>query len=179
MAAASAVLLDRFRRDAARWVRPEDVADPSEVTWRVAARLLWRHPALRATTWFRLGSWAKAVGLRGVPSTVQRRLLRVYGLELSPGADIDGGLYIAHPVGTVLTVERAGRDLTVIGSVTVGRRGGNRWPRLGDGVFLGVGCRVLGDVDIGDGARVGANAVVVHDVAPGTTVVGVPARPIA
>jgi serine O-acetyltransferase len=79
----------------------------------------------------------------------------------------------------VLTVERAGRDLTVIGSVTVGRRGGNRWPRLGDGVFLGVGCRVLGDVDIGDGARVGANAVVVHDVAPGTTVVGVPARPIA
>jgi serine O-acetyltransferase len=168
--------LERFKRDVARWIRPQEVASLDEVSWPVIVRLLLRHPSLRAVGWFRLGSFAKDAGIRGVASLVQRRILRLYGLELSVGARIDGGLYIAHPAGTVVEVERAGRNLTVIAAVTVGMRNEPRWPRIGDNVFIGAGARVLGGIDVGDGALVGANAVVVTDVAPGATMVGIPAR---
>lgn len=167
-----------FILDAARWVRPERVSDPAEVTPLVLIRLLLRHPPLRALAWFRLGSWFHRCGIPAMPGFVQRRLLRLYGLELSPGADVDGGLYIAHPAGTVVSVERLGRNVSIIAAVTVGTRTDGRWPRIGDDVFIGAGARVLGGIDVGDGASIGANAVVVHDVAPGATVVGVPARPL-
>ena len=58
-----ATALARFREDAARWVRPQEVADPSEVTSLAILRLLHRHPPLRAMAWFRLGSAAKAAGV--------------------------------------------------------------------------------------------------------------------
>ena len=170
------VHLERFRRDVARWVRPQEVASLDEVTWGRTLRLLYAHPPLRAMAWFRLASAAKTMRIPAVAGIVQRRLLRLYGLELSPGADIEGGLYIAHPAGTVVAVERVGRNLTVIAAVTVGMRNEPRWPRIGDGVFIGAGARVLGGIDVGDGASVGANAVVVRDVRAGATVVGIPAR---
>ena len=168
--------LQLFRQDAARWVRPQQVASLDEVTVRRALGMLWRHPPLRALAWFRFGSWAKAARLVGVPGYVQRRIARRYGLEISPGADIAGGLYVAHPVGTVISVARMGRDVTIIGSVTIGMRNGPGWPRIGDRVFIGAGARVLGDIDVGEDSSVGANAVVLSDVRPRATVVGVPAR---
>jgi serine O-acetyltransferase len=167
-----------FVLDAARWVRPQMVADRSEVTPQVLAKLLFRHPPLRAMAWFRLASWLRRRRVPAVPGVLQRRLLRLYGLELSPGADIDGGLYIAHPAGTVVAVERMGRNVSIIAAVTLGTRTDARWPRIGDDVFIGAGARVLGGIDVGTGAVVGANAVVLRDVAPAATVVGVPARPI-
>jgi serine O-acetyltransferase len=165
-----------IRDDAARWVRPEQIADPHEVTLPVIARLLFRHLPFRATTWFRLATAAQQAGVRGVSGWVQRRLLRVYGLELAPGVPFGGGLYIAHPVGCVLMAESVGRNLTVIGSATFGTRGDHRWPVIGDDVFVGIGARILGGITVGDGASIGANAVVVKAVAPGDTVVGIPAR---
>lgn len=166
-----------FRRDAARWVRPEQVAALDEVTTKVIVKLLIRHLPLRAMAWFRFGTAAQRRNIRGVPAWVQRHILRVYGLELSVGADIQGGLYIAHPVGCVLAASSIGANVTVVSVVTFGTRGDARWPVIGDNTFFGAGARVLGGVTIGRGARVGANAVVVGDVEPGQTVVGVPARP--
>lgn len=173
------VHLERFKCDVARWVRPQEVASLDEVTWPTTLRRLYAHPPLRAMAWFRLASAAKALRIPAVAGIVQRRLLRVYGLELSVGAEIGGGLYIAHPAGTVVAVERVGRNLTVIAAVTVGMRNEPRWPRIGDDVFIGAGARVLGGIEVGDGASVGANAVVVRDVPAGATVVGVPARELA
>jgi serine O-acetyltransferase len=97
---------------------------------------------------------------------------------MSVGADIGGGLYIAHPVGCVLMAEGIGSNVTVISQVTFGTRNDGRWPTIGDDTFFGVGARVLGGVAIGRAAQVGANAVVLTDVAPRTTVVGIPARPV-
>jgi serine O-acetyltransferase len=139
-------------------------------------KLLMHHLPLRAMAWLRFGAACRDAGVRGVPGYVQRRLARVYGLELSPSTPCEGGLYIAHPVGCVLHAAAIGANVTVVGSVTFGTRTDARWPVIGDGVFVGVGARVLGGITIGEGAEIGANAVVIHDVAPGDTVVGIPAR---
>lgn len=165
-----------FQLDAARWVRPEQVADVSELSLAVIAKMLVRHPPLRAMAWFRFGSALRHARVRAVPAWVQRRLLRLYGLELEVGGNIGGGLYIAHPVGCVIVAEEMGDNVTIISQVTFGTRGDRRWPRVGDAVFVGAGARLLGGIHIGSGAQVGANAVVVHDVRDGATVVGVPAR---
>jgi serine O-acetyltransferase len=162
--------------DAARWVRAGEVADPSEISVAVALKLLYRRPPLRAMAWFRLATLASERGVRGVPDYLRRRLLRLYGLELVPGAQIGGGLYIAHPVGCTLIVESIGSNVSVMGGNTLGRLTELRWPVLGDRVFLGTGAKVLGGVKIGDDAVVGANAVVLIDVPAGANAVGVPAH---
>lgn len=164
-----------FKEDAARWVVPERRSDPDALTIRTIARLLHLHIPLRAMAWLRFGTWAQQAGIRGVPGFVQRRLIVRYGLELSPKADIGGGLYIAHPTGCTLSAERIGSNVTVIGPVTVGYRVGRRWPRIDDEAYLGAGARILGDLTVGRGAKVGANAVVLIDVPPGATAIGVPA----
>jgi serine O-acetyltransferase len=170
---------DRFLDDAARWVRPQEVAGRDELHARTVVALLVRHPPLRAMAWYRIATLALELNVRVAPSWIQRRMLRLYGLEMVPGCIVGGGLYIAHPVGCVLVSEGIGRNVTVIGQVTFGTRNDNRWPRLGDDVFVGAGARVLGGIDVGAGARVGANAVVTRSVAPGETVVGVPARAVS
>ncbi|MFN0030066.1 MAG: serine O-acetyltransferase [Acidimicrobiales bacterium] len=165
-----------FLADAARWVQPEQFADVSEVTPKRLIRLLVNYPSLRAMAWLRVGAFAHRRGVRGVPNLVKRRIQRVYGLEIDPKAPIGGGLYVAHPVGCTLIVESMGSGVSVMGAVTFGRMQDERWPRLGDHVFVGAGARVLGPISVGDGARIGANAVVISDVPAGATAVGVPAR---
>lgn len=106
--------------------------------------------------------------------------------DVSPFASIGPGFRIAHASGVIVgATVVAGRDLTLFNSTNLGARlSGGRpadddgMPTLGDGVFVGAGARVLGPVTVGDGAIVAANAVVVRDVAPGTTVGGIPARPV-
>ena len=95
------------------------------------------------------------------------------------GADVGGGLYVAHPVGCVLVAESIGENVTVIAQVTFGMREVPEWPTIGDRAFIGAGARILGGIKIGHDAKVGSNAVVLSDVAPRTTVVGIPARPVA
>jgi len=167
---------DLFVLDACRWVRPEEVADPAEVSLAVTAKWLYRHPPLRAMAWFRLATLAHRRGVPALPSHLQRRILRLYGLELVPGADVGGGLYIAHPVGCTLVAESIGTNVSIMGAITFGRRDEPRWPVIGNGAFIGAGARILGAVTIGDGAIVGANAVVLADVPAGAVAVGVPAR---
>jgi serine O-acetyltransferase len=169
--------LQNFIMDAARWVRPEEIAEPSEVTAPTVVKLLYRHLPLRAMAWFRFASSMQRRGIPALPGYVQRRLLRTFGLEMVPGMAVGGGLYIAHPVGCTLVAESIGSNVTVISTATFGVRNG-RWPRISDKVYVGAGARIIGGISVGEGALVGANAVVVKDVAAGSTVVGVPARPV-
>ena len=167
---------NRFKQDALRWVVPGEIADPSLLTGALLLQLLLRHPALRAMAWFRLACWCKAKRIPLVVGPIHRWLFFRFGLEL--GGDIEGGLYIAHPVGTVINARQIGRNCSVIAAVTIGMR--NEWvfPVIGDGVFIGAGARVLGDLRVGDNAKIGANAVVLSDIPANATAVGVPARVI-
>ncbi len=165
-----------FWQDAARWVVPESVVSIDTVSTTKVLRLLYQNPSLRAMAWFRLANALRSVGVRGTSSWTQRRLLRLYGLELSIGLQIGGGLYIAHPVGCVLHATSIGSNVTVISAVTFGTLEAGVWPTIGDDTFFGAGARVLGAITIGSGAKVGANAVVLHDVPARATAVGVPAR---
>src|SRR5579863_8435883 len=129
-----------------------------------AAHFLWRH------NWLVLGRWVSQVG----------RLAT--GIEIHPGAKIGHRLFIDHGMGVVIgETTEIGDDVTLyqgvtLGGTTVSR--GKRHPTLEDGVIVGAGAKILGGFTIGAGARVGANAVVLHAVAPGEAVAGIPARPI-
>ncbi len=172
----SPMAMELFRQDVGRWVIPQQVAPPDQVTVRVMIRLLHRYMPVRAMAWFRFGSWCKQKRIPFLPGAIQRLLFRRYGLEIKVGADIDGGLYIAHPIGTVIATDRIGRNCTIIAAVTIGMRNTWAFPRIGDNVFIGAGARVLGGITVGDNAVIGANAVVIHDVPQGATVVGIPGR---
>ena len=104
------------------------------------------------------------------------------GIEIHPAAKIGAFLFIDHGMGVVIGETAViGDRVTLFHGVTlggVGHRGEKRHPTVGDDVIVGAGAKLLGAITIGAGARVGANAVVVKDVAPGVTVVGIPARAV-
>lgn len=108
---------------------------------------------------------------------------RVTGVEIHPAAVIGRRLFIDHGMGVVIgETAEIGDDVLLYHGVTLGgtsSRPGRRHPRIGDGVVIGAGATVLGAVTIAAGARVGAQAVVLTDVAPDVTVVGVPAQVVA
>jgi serine O-acetyltransferase len=171
--------LQLFKMDAARWLVPEQIGSPDDVTPIRLIKLLLHHMPLRAMLWFRLAQWCHRRRVPFLPGSIQRRLLLRYGLEMAPSDEIGGGLYIAHPVGCVIRPCRMGENCSIIAAVTIGMRNEWRFPTFGDRVFLGAGARVLGDIVLGDDSAVGANAVVVKNVPAGATVVGIPARPLA
>jgi serine O-acetyltransferase len=104
------------------------------------------------------------------------------GIEIHPGARIGRRIVIDHGDGVVIgETAELGDDVLIYHQVTLGGTslvGGKRHPTVGNGVILGAGAKVLGPIMVGEGARVGANAVVVSDVPAGATVVGIPARPV-
>lgn len=167
-----------FKMDVARWLVPGDIGDPADVTPKRTLLLLYRHQGLRAALALRIGRWLKAKGVPGGPSFMQRLIYRRYGLDIVIGAPVGGGLYIAHPSGTTLAPAAMGENCSVIAAVTVGMRNEHAFPTIGDRVFLGAGSRILGNLTVGDDAKIGANAVVIEDVPSGASMVGIPARPI-
>lgn len=171
-------MFTRFKKDVQRWIVPQQVADPSEVTVGKTLKLLWQHFPLQAMALYRFGAWCKRNRIPILPGLMQRLLFLIYGLEISTSMNCLGGLYIAHPNGTVINAANIGKNCTIIASVTIGMRNEWAFPVIGENVFIGAGARVLGGIHVGDGAVIGANAVVIHDVPPGATVVGIPARVI-
>ena len=108
-----------------------------------------------------------------IPHLVNKWL---HGCVIGTRASFGGGLVLAHPIGIVINSSvRGGTNLVLESGVVIGDNRGCS-PTLGDDVFVGSGAKIIGGVTIGSGARIGANAVVVHDVAPGATVFGIPAR---
>jgi hypothetical protein len=107
---------------------------------------------------------------------LHRRNIRKYGLDISPSVPIGPGLYIPHPVATVVAARKIGANVSLISSITIGMRNRREFPIIGDNVTIGTGARVLGGITIGDNALIGANAVVTIDVPANSTAVGIPAH---
>jgi serine O-acetyltransferase len=91
-------------------------------------------------------------------------------------SDIGPGLFIQHGFATVVAARRVGRNCWINQQVTIGFTNADDRPTIGDDVFVYAGAKVLGDITVGNGARIGANAVVLADVPEHFTAVGVPAR---
>jgi serine O-acetyltransferase len=102
------------------------------------------------------------------------------GIEIHPGAQIGRRFFIDHGMGVVIgQTSEIGDDCTLYHGVTLGGTSwnpGKRHPTLGKGVVVGAGAKILGPIAIGDGAKIGSNAVVVKPVPPGATAIGIPAR---
>lgn len=101
-----------------------------------------------------------------------------FSCDIDPAAKIGPGIYFPHPTGIVIGGEwDIGAGVSILQGVTLGRRGsGQRRSSVGDGVFLGAGSKVIGELAIGSNASIGANAVVLTDVPAQATAVGVPAK---
>lgn len=102
------------------------------------------------------------------------------GIEIHPGARIGKGFFIDHGMGVVIgETAIVGDDVLIYQGVTLGGAGlekGKRHPTIGNNVVIGTGAKILGNITVGDNSYVGANAVVIKDVPPNSTVVGVPGR---
>lgn len=111
-------------------------------------------------------------------------VLRVLtGVDIHPAATIGEGLFIDHAIGVVIgETAIVGDDVTMYHGATLGGRllaSGKRHPTVGDRVMIGAGAKILGPIVIGSDTRIGANAVVVRDVAANSVIVGVPGRMLA
>ena len=102
------------------------------------------------------------------------------GIEIHPGATIGRRFFIDHGMGVVIgETAEIGDDVTLYHGVTLGGtswKEGKRHPTLGNGVVVGAGAKILGPIHIGDGAKIGSNAMVVKEVPAGATAAGIPAR---
>jgi len=148
---------------------------------RSALDVVFSYPGVHALGFYRLGHWLWGLGLTTLARFVSHLGRLLTGIEIHPGAEIGRRLFIDHGMGVVIgETSVVGNDVTLYQSVTLGGTSlakGKRHPTLEDGVIVGAGAQVLGPVRVGAGARIGANAVVVRDVLPGATMIGIPARP--
>ncbi|MGH2534080.1 MAG: serine O-acetyltransferase [Thermomicrobiales bacterium] len=150
---------------------------------RSRLEVLVAYPGLHAVLIHRLASWLFHHRLPLLGRVVSHLGRFLTGIEIHPGATIGRRLFIDHGMGVVIgETSIVGDDVTLYQGVTLGGSGkerGKRHPTLGNKVVVGVGAKILGAVTVGNGARIGGGAVVLKDVPPHTTAVGVPARTVA
>lgn len=160
----------------------EDVAcvkarDPAA---RFTVEIVLTYPGVHAIVWHRLANrlWRKG---RRFPARFVSWLGRfLTNVDIHPGATVGRRFFIDHGAGVVVgETAEIGDDVTLYHGVTLGGvswAAGKRHPTLEDGVLVGAGAKILGPIRVGAGARIGANSVVIEDVPPQTTVVGIPGR---
>lgn len=128
----------------------------------------------------RIGSWLWRQGRTDLSYFVQMRVSELFGVDIHPGARIGRGIMIDHAHSIVIgETAVVGDNVSMLHSVTLGGTGkedDDRHPKIGDGVLIGAGAKVLGNITIGQCSRIAAGSVVLEDVPPKTTVAGVPAR---
>ena len=149
-----------------------------------AARNTWEvitcYPGFHALLVHRVAHRLWGARLRWLARLVSHLGRFLTGIEIHPGASIGRRFFIDHGMGVVIgETAEVGDDCTLYHGVTLGGTSwnkGKRHPTLGNGVVLGAGAKILGPITIGDGARVGSNAVVVKSIPPGATAIGIPAH---
>ena len=131
---------------------------------------------------YRIAHWLWQRDREHLSRQVQSRMSEVFGVDIHPAARIGCGIMIDHGTGLVIGETAVVEDdVSMLHGVTLGGTGkqcGDRHPKIRRGVLLGAGAKVLGNIEVGEGAKVGAGSIVLDPVPPHTTVVGVPARPV-
>ena len=162
-------------------VRAARQRDPSALGVRsVAIVATW--PGIQALLAHRVAHAIHRAGVPVLPRTIAYVARALTGVEIHHAATIGEGLFIDHGAGVVIgETAIIGDGVTLYQGVTLGGTGfetGKRHPTVQDNVTIGSGAKLLGPIEIGHGAKIGANRVVVRDVPPNSTVVGVPGHPV-
>jgi serine O-acetyltransferase len=143
--------------------------------------VLFLYPGLHAVWCYRVAHFLWQKGFRFLPKMISFLARFITGIEIHPGARIGKRFFIDHGAGVVIgETAEIGNDVTVYQGVVLGGvslKKEKRHPTVGDNVVIGAGGIVLGPVRIGNGCKIGAGSVVVTDIPPFTTAVGIPAKP--
>ena len=138
------------------------------------------YSGFRAVRSHRYANWFFRHNMKFIARWISQRCRHRTGIEIHPGATIGKGLFIDHGMGVVIgETTEIGDYCTLYQNVTLGGTGkdtGKRHPTIGNNVLIGAGSKVLGPFKIGDNSKIAANAVVLEEVPPNCTAVGVPAR---
>jgi serine O-acetyltransferase len=147
---------------------------------RSTLEILFCYPGFHAVRFHRIAHWLWKRRMRFLGRLVSHISRFLTGIEIHPGAKIGSGLFIDHGMGVVIgETSEVGENVTLYHGVTLG---GTSWkkekrhPTVGSNVIVGAGAAVLGPIIVGDNARIGSGSVVVEDVPPNTTVVGIPGK---
>lgn len=160
----------------------EDIAtarshDPAA---RSSLEILLLYPGLRAVRMHRRANWFYRHNMKFIARWISQRAVRKTGIEIHPAAKIGRRVFIDHGAGVVIgETAEVGDDVLIYQGVTLGGTGkdtGKRHPTVEDDVVISSGAKVLGPFRVGKGSRIGAGAVVLNEVPPYCTVVGVPGR---
>ncbi len=131
---------------------------------------------------YRIAHWLWGHGRIHLPRHMQSRISEVFAADFHPAAKLGRGIMVDHGTGVVIgETAVVGDDVSMLQEVTLGGTGkehGDRHPKVCRGVLIGAGAKILGNIEIGEGAKIGAGSIVLDPVPPYTTVVGVPARPV-
>lgn len=147
---------------------------------RSKAQVLFLYPGVKAVLHYRIAHWLYNKGHYFIADWISKRTRRKTGIEIHPAAKIGKGLFIDHGMGVVIGETTViGDNCTIYQGVTLGGTGkdkGKRHPTIGNNVTIGSGAKVLGPFCVGDNSKVAANAVVLNEIPPNSTCVGVPAH---
>jgi len=138
-------------------------------------------PGLKAIVYYRIAHSLHKRGWINLAMFISQHARRKTGIEIHPGATIGEDLFIDHGMGIVIgETTIIGDNVTLFHGVTLGGIGGHknqvRHPKIHDNVVVGAGAKILGPISIGINSKIGANAVVLKDVPPYSTAVGIPAK---
>ena len=159
-------MFERLKEDVAA-VKERDPAATS------ALQILLLYPGLRAVRMHRRANWLWRHNHKFLARYVSQRAVRKTGIEIHPAATIGRRFFIDHGTGVVIgETAEIGDDVTIYQGVTSGKR----HPTIGNGVMIGAGAKVLGPFKVGDNTNIAAGAVVLEEIPPDSTAVGVPAR---
>ncbi len=166
-------MFDELKRD----IRAILDRDPAA---RNAWEVFFMYPGLRAVMRHRIAHKLYHKGHYFWATKISNKTRKKYGIEIHPAAKIGSGVFIDHGMGVVIgETAEVGDNCTIYQGVTLGGTGkhkGKRHPTIGNNVLIGAGAKVLGPFKVGDNSKIAANAVVLTEVPPNCTCVGVPGR---
>lgn len=147
---------------------------------RGVAEPFLHYKGFHALECYRVSHWLWATDRRTLAMYLRSRIAEVFAVDMHPAARIGKGIFIDHATGVVIgETAVVGDDVSLLHEVTLGGTGketGDRHPKVESGVLIGAGAKILGNVRIGRGSKVGAGSVVLTNVPPHVTVAGVPAK---
>ncbi len=155
-------------------VRERDPAASSVI------EILFLYPGLKAIRAHRIAHWFYSRNFKFIARAISQHSAKKTNIEIHPGAKIGKRFFIDHGTGVVIgETSEIGDDVTIYQGVTLGGTGkdtGKRHPTIGNGVMIGSGAKILGPFKVGDNSNIASGAVVLNEIPPNSTAVGVPAR---